>query len=89
MATSLVYHFRRGGEHRALLFETVTAALFTVLLDFRHARATPLDLCYGRRCIYDAAALQRIYTACRAELQATNDQVPSDLEAVARREVAP
>jgi hypothetical protein len=87
MVTSVVYRFRRGGEDRALLFESVTAALYTVLLDFRHARARPLDLCYGGRRLYDAAGLRRIYEACRDELQATNDQVPADLEAVARREV--
>src|SRR4051794_21468271 len=88
MATSVVYRFLRG-EERSLLFERVTAALFTVLLDFRHDRAVPLDLCYGGRRLYDAAALRRIYDACRTELVATNDQVPTNLEAVARREVVP
>src|SRR3954465_3439100 len=87
MATSIVYHFRRARQNCALRFERVTEALYTVLLDFRHARATPLDLCYGRRRLYDAAALRRIYDACRTELVAANGAVPLSLEAVARREV--
>jgi hypothetical protein len=89
MATWVVYRFRRGGEEQRLLFARVTAALYTVLLDFRHDRATPRALCYGGRRLYDAAALRRIYDACRTELVATNDAVPTHLEAVARREMGP
>jgi hypothetical protein len=86
MATSVVYRFRRAGEVRELLYARVTEALYTVLLDFHGNRATPLDLCYDRRRLYNAVALHRIYEACRAELAATNDQVPANLEAVARQE---
>jgi hypothetical protein len=89
MATSVVYHFRRGGEEQHLLFARVTDALYTVLLGFRYARATPRAVCYGPRRLYDAAALRRIYDACRTELVAANDAVPTNLEAVARREMGP
>jgi len=59
------------------------------LLDCHRERATPLDVCYGARPLYDAAVPRRIYAACRAELVAANEAVPRDLEAVARREVQP
>lgn len=83
---SVVYRFRRAGEVRELLYERVTAALYTMVLDCHGDRATPLAVSYGGRQLYDAAALRRIYEACRAELVATNDAVPTDLEAAARRE---
>ena len=67
---------------------TVTEALYSVLLDFHRGRADSFAVEYGSRCLYDAATLTRIYTACRAELVATNEQVPKTLEAVGRREAA-
>jgi hypothetical protein len=88
MATAVVYRFRCAGEVRELLYERVTAALYTVLLDVHDDRATPIEVRYGGRRLYDAAALQRIYAACRDELVATQGQVPSNLEVVARHEAA-
>ena len=89
MAALIVYRFRQGAQERRLLVQRVTEALYTVLLDFHRARATPLEVSAGRRRLYDAAALRRIYDACRAELVATNEGVPTDLEAVASREAQP
>jgi hypothetical protein len=71
------------------LFQRVTEALYTVLLDFHRARAIPIELTVGGRQLYDAAALRRIYDACRAGLEVTNEGVPADLEAIARREAQP
>jgi hypothetical protein len=87
MTPPVIYSFRQGGAARSLLFRTVTDCLYTMLLDFHHARATPEAVEYNGRRLYDAAALQRIYAACRAELLTTNEQVPTQLEAVARREL--
>jgi hypothetical protein len=45
MAVLIVYRFHQGGQERGLLFARVTEALYTVLLDFHRARATPLAGC--------------------------------------------
>jgi hypothetical protein len=37
--------------------------------------------------LHDTTALQRIYEACRAELIASNEAVPTALEAIARQEM--
>jgi hypothetical protein len=77
MTPPVVYPFRQGGKARHLLFLMITECLYTVLLDFHRTRATPEAVEYGGRRLYDAAPLRRIYTACRDELLATNEQVPT------------
>ena len=79
--------FREGGHERGLLFERVWDALYSALSDLHDGDAAPETITWGGRVLYDAAAVRRVYAACRAELVATPWQVPAGLEAVARREV--
>lgn len=83
-APPAVYGFTRNRVERQLAFQRVTEALYTVLIDVQRQRAVPVSLTWGDRPLYDAAALQRIYARCRAELEATGGAVPPSLEAIAR-----
>ena len=87
-AASVVYRFTQNRVQRQLAFTRVTEALYTMLIDVQRQRAVPVSLTWGDRVLYDAAALQRIYTQCRSELEATGGAVPPSLEAVARAELS-
>jgi len=55
MAPLIIYRFQQGPHERRLLFTTVSACLYTVLLDFHRDRATPTEVTLGGRRLYAAA----------------------------------
>jgi hypothetical protein len=88
MPPYVVYTFIQGTQRRELLFERVLAAVYTAIVDLHEGRAAPLRVHWGGRWLYDRAALERGWAACRGELEADRWQVPAALEAAARREAA-
>jgi hypothetical protein len=85
----VVYTFRHNRVQRQLVFQRVTEALYTMLLDVHRQRAEPVSLAWGDNLLYDAAALQRIYARCRVELDAAGGGVPPSLVAAAHAELRP
>jgi hypothetical protein len=88
MPSLVVYTFIQGTQRRELLFERVLAAVYTAVMDLHARRAAPLGVHWGGRRLYDPAALERVWTACKPELNEDRWQVPGGLEAEARRELA-
>jgi hypothetical protein len=87
MPPFVVYTFVHGTRRRELLFERVLAAVYTAVIDLHEARAAPLSIHWGGRRLYDRAALERVWAACRGELDGDPWQVPGVLEFTARLEV--
>jgi hypothetical protein len=81
------YHFRQTGQTRRLRNTCVTDALSKALHDLYDGDAEPVRITWGARQLYDAAAIGRVYAACRAEMLADRWHRPRSLEAVARREL--
>jgi hypothetical protein len=58
-----------------------------VVYTFIQGYPAPLSIHWGGRRLYDRAALERVWAACRAELEADRWQVPAGLEETARHEL--
>jgi hypothetical protein len=87
MSSPVVYAFIQGSYRRELLFERALDAVHSAVMDLHEQRAVPLSIHWGGRRLYDRAALERVWAACRAELEADQRQVPTALGAAARREM--
>jgi hypothetical protein len=86
MPSLVVYTFITGTQRRELLFERVLAAVYSAVMDLHSGCAAPLSIHWGGRRLYDRAALERVWAACRGELEGDPWDVPAGLEAAARRE---
>jgi hypothetical protein len=84
---SVVYTFTQAAEPRRLRFAQVRVALYHAVVDLHEARAAPTAIHWGPRLLYDRAALERVWAACRAELLADRWQVPPSLDAAGRQEL--
>jgi hypothetical protein len=87
-SSPVVYTFIQGRQRCHLFFERVLNAVYTAVMDLHEQRATPLSIHWGGRRLYDRPALERVWAACRAELDADQWHVPAGLEAAARQETA-
>ncbi|HEY7064870.1 MAG TPA: hypothetical protein VII06_25575 [Chloroflexota bacterium] len=81
------YRFRRADLEHTAPYPRVRDALSVAIRHLHDRNAVPLDVTYGGRLLLDAAAIARVYAACRAELEADYWWRPGSLEAAARREL--
>ena len=88
MTTVLVtYTFTQGRHPRRFLFERVSHALYMAVQHLHEARAEPATICWGQRVLYDCAAIERVWQACRAELEVDRWHVPAALASAGRQEL--
>jgi hypothetical protein len=81
------YRFRRGAQEQTAPYPCVRDALSVAVRHVHDGDAVPLAVsCDGRR-LLDAAAIARVYAACRAELEANYWRRPPSLAAAGRREL--
>jgi hypothetical protein len=85
----VIYTFAQGERERRLLFKRVRSALYSAVLDLDEQRAEPEAIRWGARLLYDRAALERVWAACRPELRADIWCMPMALEGAGRRELLP
>lgn len=81
------YRFHQGGHAQGLLYTRVRDALAKAIYDLHNHAAAPEAITYGGRVVLDAAAIGRVYAACRAELEADAWHTPPSLDAAGRREL--
>jgi hypothetical protein len=79
----IVYESLVGGRPRRLLFLDVRTALFHVVSDRHHGHATPIALHRGGKLLADRAKLERVYQACREDLEREPFKMPGALQALA------
>jgi hypothetical protein len=84
---SVAYRFRKADQEHTAPYPRVRDALSVAIRHLHDCNAVPLDVTYGGRRLFDAAAIARVYAACRAELEADYWRRPVSLEAAARREL--
>jgi hypothetical protein len=85
----IVYTFTQTGQRRSLLIERVLDALYSAVIDLDEQRAELEVIRLGEQVLYDRAALERVWAACRAEQEANIWQVPAALDPAGRRELRP
>lgn len=85
--SSVEYHSAVGGVPRVLRYTRVRDALGKALGDLQDQRETPVAIRWNGRLLYDAAAIRKVWEACRAELAAAPWAVPASLEVAMRREL--
>jgi hypothetical protein len=81
--------FRQGGRERRLIYHRVSNALYSAVLDLHEHRAELVAIAWGTRRLYDRAAIERVWAACRDELIAAPWKVPASLDAAGCRELRP
>ncbi len=74
------YTFRQGGYERSLLFRTAHEAGYSVVSDLHDREAEPISVAKDGKRLWGPAEMQRLYAACRADLERDPWQVPAVLE---------
>ena len=88
MVPSTIYTFRapHAAQPSRRQYLQVADALYCAVQDLQEQRATPLLIARAGRVLYDAAAIRRLWEACRAELTAQPWQVPARVLATGETE---
>jgi hypothetical protein len=82
------YRFRQGGWSRALVFIRASDALYSAISHLHEHDAEPVAIERDGQLLFDPALIERVYRACRPDLEHDSWTVPQALERLSAREDA-